>query len=79
MTEKINLNTATVEQIAKINMIGKERAQAIVDYREAKGPYKDISELKNIPGFGEKLSESLVIYFEVTGEEKKEEKGKTRR
>ena len=49
----INLNKAGVTELCTIPGIGESRANAIIEYREANGGFKDIEELKNIPGIKE--------------------------
>ncbi len=52
-TGKINLNTATAEQIAgALKGIGMKKAEAIVQYREAYGPFANIQELVEVKGIG---------------------------
>jgi len=47
---KINVNTASVEDMQKsLGLSGKD-AQAIAVYREQKGKFKDFEQLKNVPG-----------------------------
>ncbi|WP_372882035.1 ComEA family DNA-binding protein [Psychromonas sp.] len=53
VAEKINLNTATAQQLAVIKGIGEKKAQAIIDYRETNGDFADLSELVNVKGIGE--------------------------
>jgi competence protein ComEA len=50
----INLNSATAEELQTIHGIGPKKAQAIIAYRKAHGPFKSIDALDNVPGFGEK-------------------------
>lgn len=52
---KININTATVEQLSTgLDGIGEVMAKRIVDYREKNGHFKTIEELKNVAGIGDK-------------------------
>lgn len=54
----ININTASAEELsAQLTGIGEKRAQAIVAYREANGPFSSIEQLLDIKGVGEKLLE----------------------
>ncbi len=51
--ERIDLNTATVSELTALNGIGTNRAEAIVRYRDAHGPFSSVEELLNVPGIGE--------------------------
>jgi len=51
---KININTATQEQLMTLKGIGEVRAKQIIEYREKSGPFRLISELKNVKGIGDK-------------------------
>ena len=53
-TETINLNTATVAQIATLPGIGAKTADLVVQYRTKNGPFKKIEEIMNVRGIGEK-------------------------
>ena len=67
---KINLNTATVEELMNLPGIGEKRAVDIVSLREEKGAFHEIEELMEIPGIGEKLLNQ--IYDFVTVNDKNE-------
>ncbi len=54
----INLNTATVEQLAELPHIGPKRAGLIVTRREQK-PFKSVDELIEIKGIGDKTLEKI--------------------
>ncbi len=50
---KINVNTATAEQLAKaLHGIGVKKAEAIVNYREQYGIFTSLEQLKEVPGIG---------------------------
>ena len=50
----VNLNTATVEQLATIPGVGPKMAERIIDYRQKNGGFKKIEDLMNVSGVGEK-------------------------
>lgn len=53
----ININTADIETLASLNGIGQSKAEAIVAYREANGPFQSSDELANVKGIGERTVE----------------------
>lgn len=63
--EKVNINTASKEELIGLNGIGEVLADRIIEYREANGGYKDVRELTNVKGIGEKLLEKLLPYMTV--------------
>lgn len=55
---KININNASVEQIASaMTGIGESKAKAIVDYRSSHGKFKSVQDLENVDGIGSKTVE----------------------
>ena len=50
---KINLNTATVIELANLPGLGQKTALAIIEYREQQGGFKTVDEIRNIKGIGE--------------------------
>ena len=60
--EKINLNTADQYDLRRLPGIGETRAQDIVDYREAHGPFQSVDELDNVSGIGPGILDGLREY-----------------
>jgi competence protein ComEA len=51
-TGKVNLNTATVEQLDTLPGIGPALAQRIVSYRQQHGGFRTLDDLEKVPGIG---------------------------
>jgi len=62
---KIDINTASLEQLQLIDGIGPSIAQRIIDYRTENGDFKTIEELMNVSGIGEKTFEKMKVYIKV--------------
>lgn len=56
-TGKININTATAEELQQLPGVGQKKAADILSYREENGPFKTIEDLTKISGIGEKTLE----------------------
>ena len=57
--EKVNINTASVEDLTTLPGVGKAYAERIVEYREKNGPFKKVEDLLNVRGIGEKTFERI--------------------
>jgi competence protein ComEA len=54
----VNVNSASAEEIAQaLNGVGFAKAQAIVDYRKANGPFKSPQDLTAVRGIGTRTVE----------------------
>jgi competence protein ComEA len=65
-TEKVNLNTATVEQLTTLPGVGAKLAARIVEYREKVGRFRSADELLNVKGIGEKNFQKLEPWLTVS-------------
>lgn len=54
---KVNINTADLQQLQQLNGIGAKKAQAILEYRQQNGKFKNLDDLKNVKGIGPKMLE----------------------
>ena len=54
---KININSATVEELTQLQKVGPKIAERIVTYRNANGPFETVDALKNVKGVGDKILE----------------------
>ncbi len=57
-SKKININTASKDELMKISGVGESTANKIISYRENK-KFNSIEEIKNIPGIGDSKYESM--------------------
>ncbi|TVT29360.1 hypothetical protein FO441_03495 [Salinicoccus cyprini] len=62
---KVNINTATIEELTTLNGIGEKKAQLFIDYREENGLFMKLEDIKNISGIGDKTYESLEPYITI--------------
>jgi competence protein ComEA len=56
--QKVNINTASAEELAQLKGIGPSHAAKIVAYREKNGPFKMPEELTRVSGIGQKIFEA---------------------
>lgn len=56
---KVNINTATLEELQTIKGIGKKKAEAILQYRKEHGPFRTKEDLLEVKGIGKKALEAI--------------------
>ncbi len=56
---RLDLNTATLEQLMELPGIGEVLAERVLEYRETHGGFSSVEELMNVSGIGEKRFAAL--------------------
>ena len=59
MSNNLDLNTATEQELTGIQGIGRDHAKKIVDYRNQNGSFKTWEDLKRIPGMPGTMLDTL--------------------
>lgn len=60
--DKININTATKDELTSLNGIGEATANKIINYRN-KNKFKEIEDIMNVPGIGEAKFNNIKDYI----------------
>jgi len=55
---KININTASVDELTQLKGVGAKKAAVIIEYRETNGPFKHPEDFLKVPGIGPKTFET---------------------
>ncbi|WP_294513058.1 ComEA family DNA-binding protein [uncultured Intestinimonas sp.] len=63
--DKVNINTASAQELETLPGIGEKRAADIVADRAANGPFRIPEDLTRVPGIGEGILEGLIDYITV--------------
>lgn len=61
----ININTANVQELDSLPGVGEATANKIINYREEKGRFNSIEEIKNVNGIGDKKYEELKTLISI--------------
>lgn len=56
---KVSINNATKEDLMSLNGIGESKANAIINYRNENGLFKQIEDIKNVSGIGDSVFEKI--------------------
>ena len=64
-TSKININTASKEDLMELPGVGESKAEQIISYREKQGLFKCIEDIMSISGIKEGLFEKIKEYITV--------------
>ncbi len=65
---KINLNTATEDQLMLLPTVGPAKAERVVTWRKKNGGFKRTADLRRVKGFGYKTFKRLEPYLAITGD-----------
>ncbi len=63
---KIDINTASLEELISVPYIGAYTAEQIIEYRENKGPFTSLEEIKTIKGIKEKNFKKFSPYLKLS-------------
>ncbi|MBQ2640194.1 MAG: helix-hairpin-helix domain-containing protein [Bacilli bacterium] len=56
---KVNINSATKEELMTLTGIGEAKADDIINYRNSNGPFSKIEDIKNIKGIGDAIFDKI--------------------
>ena len=62
---KLDVNTASAEELVRIPYIGEYTARQIIDYRQQKGPFTSLEEIKLVRGIKEKNFAKFVGFLKI--------------
>ena len=65
---KLNLNTATEDQLMVLPSVGPAKAERIVTWRKKNGGFKRTADLRRVKGFGYKTFKKLEPYLDIKGD-----------
>ena len=60
---KLNINTASAQELSALSGIGDALAQQIIQYRKDNGPYKTVYDLLNVKGIGEAKLNGIIEHI----------------
>lgn len=68
LSGKLNLNTATEEQLMLLPTVGPAKAERITAWRQKNGGFRRIADIRRVKGFGFKTFKRLEPFLDVHGE-----------
>ncbi len=76
---RVNINTASAEQLMLLPRIGPAVAGRIIEFREQNGSFKQVADLMLVKGIGEKTFTLIEPYAAISGETSLKEKVRVER
>jgi competence protein ComEA len=55
----VNVNTATLEELARLPGIGEAKARAILELRKERGAFRSVDQLRDVKGIGDAALERI--------------------
>jgi competence protein ComEA len=68
LSGKLNLNTATAEQLVLLPTVGPAKAERIVAWRKKNGAFRRTADLRRVKGFGYKTFKRLEPFLDIKGD-----------
>jgi competence protein ComEA len=68
ITGKLNLNTATADQLMRLPTVGPPEAARIISWRKKNGGFKRTADLRRVKGFGYKTFKKLEPFLDIKGD-----------
>ncbi|HTR51144.1 MAG TPA: helix-hairpin-helix domain-containing protein [Kofleriaceae bacterium] len=68
LSGKLNLNTATEDQLMLLPSVGPSKAERVVAWRKKNGGFKRTADLRRVKGFGYKTFKRLEPFLDIKGE-----------
>lgn len=64
-TNKVSINTASLEELLTLDGIGESKAKSIIEYREQNGKFQKIEDIMNVSGIGELAFEKIKDFIRL--------------
>lgn len=68
LTGKLNINTATEEQLMLLPTVGPAKAERIVTWRKKNGGFRRAMDIRRVKGFGYKTFKRLEPFLDIKGD-----------